>query len=34
VIIERIAYGLDNAPREWRRSYGPAERFQYKVEIR
>jgi GntR family transcriptional regulator len=34
VIIERIAFGLDNRPREWRRSYGPAERFQYKVEIR
>jgi GntR family transcriptional regulator len=34
VIIERIAYALDNGPREWRRSYGPAERFQYKVEIR
>ncbi|HEX2726467.1 MAG TPA: UTRA domain-containing protein, partial [Beijerinckiaceae bacterium] len=34
VMIERIAYGLDNAPREWRRSCGPAERFQYKVEIR
>jgi GntR family transcriptional regulator len=34
VVIERVAYGLDDLPKEWRRSYGPAERFHYRVEIR
>jgi GntR family transcriptional regulator len=34
VVIERIAFGLDDKPKEWRRSYGPAERFHYRVDIR
>lgn len=34
VAIERVAYGLDGRPKEWRRSWGPAELFHYRVEIR
>jgi GntR family transcriptional regulator len=34
VVIERIAFGRDGEPLEWRRSHGPAERFRYDVEIR
>lgn len=33
-IIDRIACGFDDAPLEARRSYGPAERFSYAVDIR
>jgi GntR family transcriptional regulator len=34
VMIDRVAYGFDNAPLEFRRSYGPAERFSYSIDIR
>ncbi|MBI5112015.1 MAG: GntR family transcriptional regulator [Rhodovulum sp.] len=34
VVIDRIAYGLDGEPLEWRRSRGPADRFSYETEIR
>jgi GntR family transcriptional regulator len=34
VVIDRVAYGFDNAPLEFRRSYGPAERFSYSIDIR
>jgi len=33
-IIERIAFGPDGRPLEWRCSYGPADRFSYKIELR
>lgn len=33
-IIERVAFGLDERPLEFRRSYGPAERFSYTIDIR
>ena len=34
IVIERIAFGFDGRPLEWRRSRGPAERFRYHVDIR
>lgn len=34
VCIERLAFSLDDTPREWRRSYGPTARFRYRVDIR
>ncbi|HEU0230961.1 MAG TPA: GntR family transcriptional regulator [Burkholderiaceae bacterium] len=34
VVIERLAYGYDRQPLEWRRSRGPASEFIYQVEIR
>lgn len=34
VVIERLAYGYDRHPLEWRRSRAPAESFRYHVEIR
>lgn len=34
VVIERLAYGYDRRPLEWRRSRGPASEFLYQAEIR
>ena len=34
IVIERLTFGFDNMPIEWRRSRGPAERFAYEAEIR
>ncbi len=34
IVIERLAFGYDAAPLEWRRSRGPADRFHYQVEFR
>jgi GntR family transcriptional regulator len=34
VVVERLAYGYDRRPLEWRRSRGPASEFAYQVEIR
>jgi GntR family transcriptional regulator len=34
VSIERLAFGYDGAPLEWRQSFGSAERFSYDIEIR
>lgn len=34
VVIERLAYGYDKQPLEWRRSRGPASEFIYQAEIR
>lgn len=34
VVIERVAFGYDRNPLEWRRSRGPANHFRYHVEIR
>jgi GntR family transcriptional regulator len=34
VVIERLAYGYDRRPLEWRRARGPASEFSYRVEIR
>lgn len=34
VVIERLAFGYDRQPLEWRRSRGPAEGFRYQIEIR
>ena len=34
VVVERIAFGCDHQPLEWRRSRGPADQFHYHVEIR
>lgn len=34
VLIERLAYGYDGRPLEWRRSRGRADGFQYHVDIR
>ncbi len=33
-VIERVALGFDDAPLEFRRSYGPADRFAYSIDIR
>ena len=33
-MIERVAFGFDDAPLEFRRSYGPADRFAYSIDIR
>jgi GntR family transcriptional regulator len=34
VVIERLAYGYDRVPLEWRCSRGPATHFRYHVDIR
>ena len=34
VLIDRLAFGYDGRPIEWRRSRGPGSDFRYKVEIR
>lgn len=34
VVIERLAYGYDRRPLEWRRTRGPASEFLYQVDIR
>ncbi|QCK88136.1 GntR family transcriptional regulator [Phreatobacter aquaticus] len=34
VVIERVAFGFDGNPLEFRRSYGPADRFSYSIDIR
>lgn len=34
IVIERLAFGYDRQPLEWRRSRGPADQFRYHVEIR
>jgi GntR family transcriptional regulator len=34
IVIERLAFDLERAPIEWRRSRGPADTFRYHVEIR
>lgn len=34
IVIERLAYGYDGRPLEWRRSRGRADGFQYHVDIR
>lgn len=34
IVIERLAFGYDEKPLEWRRSWGHAHRFQYHTEIR
>jgi GntR family transcriptional regulator len=33
VVIERLAFGYDRAPIEWRRSIGAADTFRYQIEI-
>lgn len=33
VVIDRIAYGFDGEPIEWRRSRGLADNFSYNIEI-
>ena len=34
VVIERLAFGYDGRPLEWRRSLAPAATFRYRVDIR
>ena len=34
IVINRIAYGFDDTPLEWRSSRGRADKFQYHIEIR
>src|SRR4051812_48212948 len=34
VVIDRVAFGFDNQPIEWRHSRGPTADFRYKIEIR
>jgi GntR family transcriptional regulator len=34
VVIERLAFGYDRKPIEWRRSRAPASTFRYQIEIR
>ncbi len=34
VVIERLAFGYDGRPMEWRHSRGPTTEFRYKVDIR
>jgi GntR family transcriptional regulator len=34
VVIERVAFGFDHAPLEFRRSYGAADKFSYSIDIR
>ncbi|WP_173766040.1 GntR family transcriptional regulator [Nitrogeniibacter mangrovi] len=34
IVIDRLAYGYDGRPIEWRRSRGPAAQFKYHTEIR
>jgi GntR family transcriptional regulator len=33
VVIDRLAFGYDNRPVEWRHSRGPTTDFRYKIEI-
>ena len=33
-VIERVACGFDGHPLEFRRSFGPADRFSYSIDIR
>ena len=33
-VVARTAFGHDGRPLEYRRSFGPAERFSYTVEIK
>ncbi|MDR0440213.1 MAG: GntR family transcriptional regulator [Candidatus Accumulibacter sp.] len=33
VVIERLAFGFDRKPLEWRRSYGVADTFRYQIDI-
>lgn len=33
VVIERLAFGFDRKPLEWRRSHGAADTFRYQVDI-
>jgi len=33
VVIERLAFGYDRTPLEWRRSIGSAETFRYQIDI-
>ncbi|SME93695.1 GntR family transcriptional regulator [Tistlia consotensis] len=34
VVVDRLAYGYDGRPMEWRRSWGAADKFAYSIEIR
>jgi len=34
VVIERLSFGYDNIPLEWRRTHGIATAFRYHIEIR
>lgn len=34
VVIERLAFGYDGHPLEWRRTQAPAATFRYKIDIR
>jgi GntR family transcriptional regulator len=34
IVIERLAFGYDGKPVEWRRTHGPAASFRYQIEIR
>lgn len=34
VVIDRLAFGYDRQPLEWRRSRGRADRFRYQIDIR
>ena len=34
VVIERLAFGYDGKPVEWRRTHGSAASFRYQIEIR
>lgn len=34
IVIDRLAYGFDGTPLEWRRSRGRADQFHYHTEIR
>jgi GntR family transcriptional regulator len=34
VVIERLAFGYDGQPLEWRRTQAPAATFRYKIDIR
>jgi len=33
-VIERLAYGIDGTPVEWRTSFGLASRFSYSIELK
>ena len=33
-IIERTAFGRDGTPLEWRRSFGPADQFNYTIDLK
>lgn len=34
IVIDRLAFGYDRQPLEWRRSRGRSDRFRYQIEIR